>query len=158
MLSIVAGPQDPPLWRKTTRQLVDEQATTYGEHTALIVPWQGVRLSFKDLAYRSTRVSKLLLGLGLKHGDAVGIMAGNRVEYLEVFLGASRIGCPLVLLHNTYTAHELCSAVVRSCKNSSYQRLTLCANCHSMQNSLHRFGHWTKDLGTAYRSCVHEVF
>lgn len=61
-------------------------------------------------------VAKGLLRAGLKHGDCVGIMAGNCYQYIEVFLGAGRIGCPVVVLNNTYTPAELLVALDSSCK------------------------------------------
>jgi acyl-CoA synthetase (AMP-forming)/AMP-acid ligase II len=53
--------------------------------------------------------------MGLQLGDCVGIMAGNRYEYIEVFLGGGRLGCPVVVLNNTYTPDELIRAVRQSC-------------------------------------------
>ncbi|KAJ4983157.1 4-coumarate-CoA ligase [Stagonosporopsis vannaccii] len=41
-------------------------------------------------------------------------MAGNRIEYIEFFLAAARIGCPLVVLNNTYSAAELITALKRT--------------------------------------------
>ncbi|KAF5549195.1 aldehyde dehydrogenase [Fusarium mexicanum] len=85
--------------------------------TALIVPWQNTRLTYEDLEYRSSIAAKALLNAGLKHGDAVGIFAGNRFEYIELFLASARIGCPFVVFNTTNSPHELCSAVARSdCK------------------------------------------
>ncbi|KAL2004686.1 hypothetical protein VTN00DRAFT_3214 [Thermoascus crustaceus] len=58
-----------------------------------------------------------MLNMGLRHGDCVGIVAGNCYQYIEVFLGGARIGCPVVVLSTAYMPEELRSAVVRSsCK------------------------------------------
>jgi acyl-CoA synthetase (AMP-forming)/AMP-acid ligase II len=43
-------------------------------------------------------------------------MAGNRYEYIDIFLGATNIGCPVVLLNNTYSPVELLNATKQSCK------------------------------------------
>ena len=59
-----------------------------------------------------------MLGMGLRHGDSVGIMAGNCYQYIEVFLGGARIGCPVVVLNTTYTPAELERAVRTSCESS----------------------------------------
>jgi acyl-CoA synthetase (AMP-forming)/AMP-acid ligase II len=61
-------------------------------------------------------LAKAMLGMGLRNGDCIGIMAGNCYQYIEIFLGGGRIGCPVVVLNNTYTPGELKSAVQRSCK------------------------------------------
>ncbi|KAG5744901.1 hypothetical protein H9Q70_012395 [Fusarium xylarioides] len=116
-LSIVQGPTSPPLWNRTLGDLVKEQAKKRGKRTALTVPWQNTRLTYKNLEYRSSIAAKALLNAGLKHGDAVGIFAGNRFEYIELFLASARIGCPFVVFNTTNSPHELCSAVARSdCK------------------------------------------
>lgn len=113
-LSIVRGPINPPLWNRTLGNLVKEQAKRRGKRTALVVPWQNTRLTYEDLEHRSSIAAKALLNAGLKHGDAVGIFAGNRFEYIELFLASARIGCPFVVFNTTNSPHELCSAVARS--------------------------------------------
>lgn len=113
-LSIVQGPNSPPLWNRTLGNLIKEQVELRGQRTALIVPWQNIRLTYEDLDYRSSIAAKALLNAGLKHGDAVGIFAGNRFEYIEVFLASARIGCPFVVFNTTNSPHELCSAMARS--------------------------------------------
>lgn len=116
-LSIVHGPAEPALWHRTLGNLVDDQADSLGDRPCLIVPWQSVRLSFSQLAERSKLVAKSLLQMSLRHGDCVGIMAGNCHQYIEVFVGAARVGCPLVVLNNTYTPGELINAVRLTCKS-----------------------------------------
>lgn len=115
-LSLVSGPTTPQLWKTTLGSLIDQQARDYGQTTAVVVPWQGARVSFSELAERSRQVAMSLLSAGLKKGDCIGIFAGNCLEYIEIFLGASRIGCPVVVLNNTYTENELQNAVATSRK------------------------------------------
>ncbi|KAJ0423053.1 acetyl-CoA synthetase-like protein [Aspergillus carlsbadensis] len=116
-LAFVQGPSEPELWHKKLGDLIDEQEERFGDRDALIVPWQSAKLSYRHLAERSRLVARALLGLGLQYGDCVGIMAGNRFEYIEIFLGGARIGCPVVVLSTTYTPEELGNAVRQSsCK------------------------------------------
>jgi acyl-CoA synthetase (AMP-forming)/AMP-acid ligase II len=115
-ISFVQGLKEPPLWFTTLGAFVDEQASRFEDRPAAIFPWQSVRLSYRQLADRSKILAKAMLEMGLRNGDTVGIMAGNCYEYIEVFLGGSRIGCPVVVLNNTYTPEELVNAVNRSCK------------------------------------------
>jgi mevalonyl-CoA ligase len=117
-LSLVDGPSHPPLWSKTVKTLIEEQAHHYGDKTAVVVPWQSVELSFRQLAQRSKLVAKALLAMGIKLGSHIGIMAGNRHEYIEIFLGGARIGCPVVLHNLSWSPSQLRSAVVRSCADS----------------------------------------
>ncbi|KXJ85715.1 hypothetical protein Micbo1qcDRAFT_127508 [Microdochium bolleyi] len=116
-LSLIHGPKEPSLWRKSFGDLIREQAARYRHRPALVIPWQSTRSTYGDLEHSSACVSKALLASGVVHGDHIGIMAGNRFEYIDVVLGAGRIGCPVVVLNNTYTPDELLSAVTRSaCK------------------------------------------
>ena len=77
-------------------------------------PWQQHSLSYSQLAQRSQLLSRAMLGIGLQRGDCVGILAGNCYEYLEVFLGGARIGCPVVVLNITYAPAELKAALIQS--------------------------------------------
>ncbi|KAJ4152141.1 hypothetical protein NW765_017650 [Fusarium oxysporum] len=116
-LSLVQGLSSPPLWNKTLGQLISEQAKQRGSRTALIVPWQNVRLTYNDLAHRSALAAKAMLDMGLSHGDPVGIFAGNCYPYIELFLAAARVGCPFVVFNTTASPSELSSVVSRSeCK------------------------------------------
>jgi solute carrier family 27 (fatty acid transporter), member 1/4 len=48
----------------------------------------------------SVKVSKVLLARGFKHGDVVAILAGNRPEYVALWVGMSRIGVIAALINN----------------------------------------------------------
>lgn len=115
-LALVQGSKEPALWIETLGNFIDKQAAQYGDRPAVVFPWQSVRLSYHELAGRSKVLAKAMLEMGLRKGDCIGIMAGNCFQYIEVFLGGGRIGCPVVVLNNTYTPEELKSAVQKSCK------------------------------------------
>lgn len=114
LLSIVYGPTDEPLWTTTLGALIESQARLHGDRAAVVFPEQQVRRTYQELLLTSKIVAKAILRAGLQHGDSVGIMAGNCHEYIEMFLGASRIGCPVIVLNNTYTPTELQNAVIAS--------------------------------------------
>ena len=125
-LSFVSGPTLPALWEETLGGLIQRQAAKYGDHTAAKFSWQSNHtLSYKDLATRSEALAKSILAKGLKRGDNIAIMAGNCYQYIETFLAAARIGCPFVVLNNTYTAKELMTALRVTCKSPSLQEATL---------------------------------
>lgn len=113
-LSLIYGPTSPPLLSKTIGALIEDQARQYGERTAVSAPWQSSQLTYKELADHSTVMAKAMLGMGLRYGECVGIMAGNCYQYIEVFLGGARIGCPVVVLNHTYSAEEFEFAVART--------------------------------------------
>ncbi|RAL13069.1 acetyl-CoA synthetase-like protein [Aspergillus homomorphus CBS 101889] len=102
-LSIVHGPEEPPLWSKTLRELIEEQADIYGDRTALVTPWQETRLSFRDLAENSRMLANAMVHAGLRLGDCIA-----------VFLAGARIGCPVLPLNNAYTPAEVLRALQRS--------------------------------------------
>ena len=115
MLSLVSGPTTPPLESWTLGRLIAKQAKDHSSHTSAVFPWQANhRLTYQQLSERSATVAKSLLALGVRHGDRVGILAGNRYEFLETFYGSARIGCPFVVLNNTYTPRELLAALKTS--------------------------------------------
>lgn len=118
-LSLVSGPTSKPLRTIALGALAELQAESYSDRTALIVPWQNKRLSYRELFDRANTISKGLVELGLQYGECVGIFAGNCSEYLEVFLGAAFIGCPVVVLNSNYTPTELESAVQFSGKSNA---------------------------------------
>jgi hypothetical protein len=116
--SLVYGPTAEPLWNITLGDLIEKQAARYGECTALVFPRQNIRRTYRDLLDRSRLVSKALIEQGLEPGDCVGIFAGNCCEYVEVFLGAGAIGCPVVVLNAGYTPTELRDAITYSGKSN----------------------------------------
>ncbi|KAI9925758.1 hypothetical protein ASPWEDRAFT_158213 [Aspergillus wentii DTO 134E9] len=116
-MSLIHGPTSSPLSNKTISTLIAEQTTHHGDKPAIIVPWQSIRLTYRQLSERSAVIAKAMLEVGLRKGDCVGIMAGNCHEYIEVFLGGARIGCPVVVLNSFYTGEEVKRAVMlTSCK------------------------------------------
>jgi non-ribosomal peptide synthetase component F len=113
-LALVQGRTDIPLWTKKLGDVIDEQAEQHGSKVAAIFPWQHHTLSYLQLAQRSKAVARAMLSLELQHGDRIGIFAGNCYQYLEVFLGGARIGCPVVVLNTMYSPIELKTALVQS--------------------------------------------
>lgn len=112
--SLVHGPNVPPLWRKTLTEIIKEQATRYAEREAVVIPRQSARLTYARLAERSALVAKALLDTGVKRGECVGIMAGNCYQYIEIFLGAGRIGNPVAVFNTTFSPQELDTMIART--------------------------------------------
>ncbi|PYH80935.1 acetyl-CoA synthetase-like protein [Aspergillus uvarum CBS 121591] len=88
-----AGPQ-PINGGRTLGELIDLQEAEYGSKVAVVVPWQSVRLSYRQLGERSRVLAQAMLNMGLRPGDCVGIMAGNCYQYIEVFLESSNPKLP----------------------------------------------------------------
>jgi hypothetical protein len=143
-LSYTSGPTDKPLWTATLGALAEIQAEVFGDRTALVFAWQNERRTYRELFLRSNTIAKSLLESGLQHGDCVGIFAGNCITYLEVFLGASFIGCPVVVLNSNYTPPELDFTVGYSGERNLaiLSLLMLLMSVTRMQAPLHRAIPW----------------
>ena len=127
--SIVSGSRDVPLLSLTLGELLKKQAELYGSREAVVFPQQRVRFTYQQLSERSKTVANSLLAAGLSHGDKVGIMAGNCYQYVVMFLAGGRIGCPVVVLNDTYSPQELLNAVSAS---REYQTSAVrCSYLHS---------------------------
>jgi fatty-acyl-CoA synthase len=56
-------------------------------------------LTFAEWDDRATRLANALLGLGLKKGDRVALLAYNAVEWMEIYVGLARAGLVSVPLN-----------------------------------------------------------
>ena len=83
----------PPLSR-TFPELLAEQAALAGDRIAVID--RGRQYSYAALAERAGRLAAGLRAAGLKRGDRIGVLLGNRIEWLEIFFGATAAGAIVV--------------------------------------------------------------
>jgi fatty-acyl-CoA synthase len=90
---------------RTLVELVREQAARDPAAIA-VVSAQG-RFSFGQLAQRADRVAAALRAGGVGRGDRVGVLMGNRIEWLDTCLGASALGAITVPLSTWSTRREL---------------------------------------------------
>ncbi|KPI37994.1 putative acyl-CoA synthetase YngI [Cyphellophora attinorum] len=110
-LSIIQGPTSPPLLEWTFNDLLDERCRRQPNHTALICPQQSTQLTYSELQTRSRRLAACLHGAGVGRGDRVGILLGNRAEYVEIFLACAKLGAYATLFNYAYTQSELENAL-----------------------------------------------
>ena len=87
--------------------VLGERARLTPEKIALVFVPTGERLSYRDLDRRARAVAAALLGLGLKAGDRVGLLAPNRIEFLDVFFAAGSSGLVIVPLGTRLSAQEM---------------------------------------------------
>ncbi|WP_190814496.1 class I adenylate-forming enzyme family protein [Saccharopolyspora pogona] len=64
-------------------------------------------LSFAALNERASRLANALLGAGLRRGERVGVLLGNRLEYPEIACGITKAGLVMVPLNPRLTADEI---------------------------------------------------
>ncbi len=94
-----------PPFSRTFVDLVREQAQRAPASTALVCA-QG-RFTYTQLAQRADRVAGALRAAGVRHGDRVGLLLANRVEWIDLCLGAAAAGATVVPLSTWSTRSEL---------------------------------------------------
>lgn len=88
--------------------LLGERSRLTPDKVALVEVSSGRRLTYGELDARVSACARVLTGtLGLARDDRVGLLAGNSVEFLEVFFAAGRTGIVVVPLNTRLTAPEL---------------------------------------------------
>ncbi|WP_047868881.1 acyl-CoA synthetase [Nocardiopsis sp. RV163] len=65
------------------------------------------RLTYRALRERSRRLARHLVGAGVRPGEHVAVLAFNRAEWVESFLGVLRAGAVPVNVNYRYVAGEL---------------------------------------------------
>ncbi|MGY1531254.1 AMP-binding protein [Luteimonas sp. A649] len=128
--SHVRGDTSQPLLRETVGGMLARIARTWPEGSALVVPPQGVRWTWREFDDAVSRLAAGLLALGLERGDRIGIWSLNRVEWVVLQFASARAGLVMVNINPAYRTHELeyalaqvgCKALVlvRAYKTSDY--------------------------------------
>ncbi len=90
---------------RTAFELLAEQAAKAPERDAAIT--LEARVSYGALHARAERVAGYLHDRGVRRGDRVGLLANNRIEWLEIFFGIAALGAVVVPFSTWSTAHEL---------------------------------------------------
>jgi fatty-acyl-CoA synthase len=106
-LSHAVGPTEPAVPEGTIGEWLDRAADRFGDHEALVVPWQDVRWTWAELRTRADALARGLSGLGLAVGDRVGILAPNCSEWVLTQLATARLGLVLVSINPAYRTFEL---------------------------------------------------
>ena len=110
-LSHARGASTPPLQVQTIGQALAATAALHGDNEALVVPHQGVRWTWRELAQRADEVAAGLQALGLLPGDRVGIWAPNCAEWVLTQFATARAGLVLVNVNPAYRRAELSYAL-----------------------------------------------
>ncbi|CAI7598026.1 unnamed protein product [Penicillium pancosmium] len=109
---IFQGQNSPPLKNINTAQLLNYQKEHRGENVAVISEWENSStLQYKSLFHSVRDISRSLLGLGVRHGDHIVVLAGNSIEYVQLFLATGSIGAIFAIINPTFTAEEVEAAV-----------------------------------------------
>ena len=92
--------------------LLGERARLTPNKTALVEVRSGRRFRYSELDRRAAAMARWWTAeCGLLKGDRVGILAENRVEYVEAFFAAGKSGVVLVPLSTRLSAAELAALI-----------------------------------------------
>jgi acyl-CoA synthetase (AMP-forming)/AMP-acid ligase II len=112
--SIVHGPAQPMAIEKTFGVLLREQAKRAPSSLLVASEHQNKALTYLEADQRSDALARGLTGLGVRRGDRVAILAGNEIEYIEVFFACAKLGAMITLANYGYTEDELNSVLTSS--------------------------------------------
>jgi malonyl-CoA/methylmalonyl-CoA synthetase len=78
-----------------------------GRREAPALEWEGVQFTFGDIDRRASRMANLLAGRGLTFGDRLAVYLPNCLEYLDLYLAATRLGVLFVPVNILYRDREI---------------------------------------------------
>ena len=90
---------------RTIPDLIDELARRFPEREALV--GSGRRYTYRQLRAEVRSVARALHALGVRRGDKVAILMGNRPEWIVVDLAITTLGGVMVGVNTWATAREL---------------------------------------------------
>jgi fatty-acyl-CoA synthase len=105
--SFVSGASDQPLLYRTVDGVLKAAVDAVPQRTALVVPFQSMRLTFVEFDREVERVARGMLACGLNPGERIGIWAPNCIEWILTMFGAARAGLVLVNINPAYRSTEL---------------------------------------------------
>jgi fatty-acyl-CoA synthase len=106
-LSYAHGATNIPLLGETIGTNLKRTVEKFGNHEAIIVPYQNYRATYNEFWDQTTEIAKALLANNVKQGDRVGIWAANRYEWVIVQYATARIGAIMVNINPAYRPVEL---------------------------------------------------
>jgi crotonobetaine/carnitine-CoA ligase len=94
-----------PLTEQTFPGLLERQARRYGDKP--LVRMGSIERSFAGTRDATARAAGLLRAAGIERGDRVALMCENRIELLDLILGATWIGAVAVPLNTALRGEQL---------------------------------------------------
>jgi len=105
------APPSPPLPNLNIGQLLDAQHAQYPEREAIVSRWQDKRVTYRELHDTCRDIANSLLSHGVRPGDHIIVLAGNTIEYAQLFFAVGAIGAIFSIINPTFSAEEVMSAV-----------------------------------------------
>lgn len=107
LVSYEHGVSDIPLRGLTVGNLLKQTAASFPYSEALIVPYQDVRWSYRELDTQVDCLAAGLIALGLTPGERIGVWAPNMVEWVVLQFATAKAGLILVNINPAYRLSEL---------------------------------------------------
>ena len=101
------GHQDVPLLTTTLGQAFDATVARHADGEALVVRYQGLRYTWRQLAEQVDIQARALMALGVGLGDRVGIWSPNCAEWCILQIASAKVGAILVTINPAYRVAEL---------------------------------------------------
>src|SRR4030042_3622781 len=95
------------LLKTTIGDLLDEVASKFPEHEALVDISKGIRLIYKEFLNSVNSMAKGFLKLGLKKGEHIALWGPNRWEWIVTQFAMAKIGVVLISVDINYQLREL---------------------------------------------------
>jgi acyl-CoA synthetase (AMP-forming)/AMP-acid ligase II len=106
-LSYSSGSSSQPLIGETIGDAFDRIAALNPEREAVVSCAQGARLTYAELRAATDAFARGLIGLGVKHGDRVGIWSTNNIEWVIAQFATPKLGVILVNINPAYRTNEV---------------------------------------------------
>jgi fatty-acyl-CoA synthase len=81
----------------------------YAERTAVVSPTSS--MTYAELGVRANRTAHALLGLGLRRGARIAVLAENRPEFVETYLATANLGVTVIALNIRMHHTELADCI-----------------------------------------------
>ncbi len=105
--SYAAGSTAVPLLDETIGANLERTVARWADREAIVVPFQNVRLTYRQFNDEVDLLARRLLAEGLMVGDRIGIWAPNCLEWALFQYATAKIGVILVNINPAYRTHEL---------------------------------------------------
>ena len=119
---------------------------------AIAVRDRGRTLSFAALDARSSRLASGLLASGLRPGDPVAVLSGNRMEFIEIGAALAKAGLPMVPLNSRNTESDNAYVVGHAEATALIVDDTLAAGAGSLVDDLQLVLGFDGEAGRHYES------
>ena len=114
MLSYACGKADVPLFGETIGAAFARVAARCPDRDVVVSVHQNARMTYRELDAATDELARGLIGLGVKHGDRVGIWATNSLEWAIAQFATPKIGAILVNVNPSYRTSEVAYALRQS--------------------------------------------